>query len=330
MSHSGSPSAIFCELPGGWRGLNLVSDEAAVTILPSKGCDVYAFIDRRTGVDVLWKTPWGLRPASPMPLLASSADHWLHLYPGGWQLLLPNGGADATVGGAPVGFHGEASLLPWRLLDATADSAELDVELFLVPLAVHRRISLQGGRLSITETVTNLGHDPIDFMWGHHPAFGAPFIAPGMTVDTGARTLWSDPEMAGSCLPGDISGDWPVLEAHEARVDFSKVSAGRQNHLVYLSNFTDTYYRLTNESLGLALTVRWDAAEHPHAWLWQEFNSSAGYPWHRRAYVMAIEPASTVPGHGFGYAVEHGHNVVTLAGRAAKTLQISAELGDPR
>ena len=39
--------------------VRLASDELLVDILPSNGGDVYSVVDRRTGVDLLWKAPWG-------------------------------------------------------------------------------------------------------------------------------------------------------------------------------------------------------------------------------------------------------------------------------
>ncbi len=44
-------------------------------------------------------------------------ERWIEAYPGGWQLLLPNGGDECTEQGVTWGFHGEAALVPWTVLD---------------------------------------------------------------------------------------------------------------------------------------------------------------------------------------------------------------------
>jgi hypothetical protein len=44
----------------------LPSESLEVVVLPGKGVDIYAIVDRSTGIDVLFKSPWGLaRPADP-------------------------------------------------------------------------------------------------------------------------------------------------------------------------------------------------------------------------------------------------------------------------
>ena len=98
---------------GPWHAVELSSSELAVTLLPDKGCDVLELVHRASGVDVLLKTPWtpGRRPI----WAPSSLEAWLESYPGGWQLILPNGG-DATVEhGVEWGFHGDAALVPWEI-----------------------------------------------------------------------------------------------------------------------------------------------------------------------------------------------------------------------
>ena len=39
--------------------VRLASDDLSVDVLPANGGDVYAIVDRATGVDLLWKAPWG-------------------------------------------------------------------------------------------------------------------------------------------------------------------------------------------------------------------------------------------------------------------------------
>ena len=91
------------ELEQGWTGLVLETDELSLTVLPEKGCDLLALVDRRTGVDVLWKTPWGMPPRGAGTWNAESESSWAECYPGGWQVICPNGGAGASGGSAGGG-----------------------------------------------------------------------------------------------------------------------------------------------------------------------------------------------------------------------------------
>jgi hypothetical protein len=74
--------------------LKLSSEHAEVTVLPEKGADILSLVDRRSGVDVLFKTPWGVRTPGPWARRGTSQERWIEAYAGGWQLLLPNGGAE--------------------------------------------------------------------------------------------------------------------------------------------------------------------------------------------------------------------------------------------
>ena len=44
---------------GPWAAIELENDRLRVTLLPEKGCDILELIDRSTGIDVLFKAPWG-------------------------------------------------------------------------------------------------------------------------------------------------------------------------------------------------------------------------------------------------------------------------------
>src|SRR5687767_7179255 len=177
-------------LESGWEVVRLVSDDMEVAVLPGKGGEIYSVLARRggarKGIDLLWKSPWGLRPP---PVASSSGAEsqavWLDNYGGGWQELLPNAGGACTVNGVAHTFHGEASVVPWAYEveghDGGAAGVRLSVRLARTPLRVEKRVRLEPDRpvLRIGERITNEGVREQPVMWGHHPAFGAPFLAAG-------------------------------------------------------------------------------------------------------------------------------------------------------
>ncbi|WP_326791496.1 aldose 1-epimerase family protein [Streptomyces sp. NBC_00841] len=63
-----------------------------------------------------------------------------------------------------------------------------------------------------------------------------------------------------------------------------------------LTDFRTGSFAIESPSAGFGIRVEWDASVLPHAWLWQECHASSGFPWYRRAYVVAIEPANVLPG----------------------------------
>ena len=96
---------------GGWEAYRLANDRIDVVVIPAKGAEIWSVTDHRTGIDVLWKAPWALRPHAVSTATAgASQTAWLDHYAGGWQVLFPNGGDAVTYRGADLGFHGEASV----------------------------------------------------------------------------------------------------------------------------------------------------------------------------------------------------------------------------
>ena len=58
-------TADLVELAPGVRAFTLSNEHLEVTVLPDKGADIYSLVHRASGVDVLFKAPWGVR-AGPM------------------------------------------------------------------------------------------------------------------------------------------------------------------------------------------------------------------------------------------------------------------------
>ena len=56
-------NAVITEitLERGVRAVRLENDLLAATVLVDKGADIYELIYKPKGIDVLWKSPWGLR-----------------------------------------------------------------------------------------------------------------------------------------------------------------------------------------------------------------------------------------------------------------------------
>src|SRR4030042_1419243 len=94
---------------GGHRFVTLENDLLRVSVLPEKGADIYELVDLASGVDVLMKTPWGLRPPGDRP-----PTDFLENYEGCWQELFPSVNDACQVRGAEIPFHGEVALLAWE------------------------------------------------------------------------------------------------------------------------------------------------------------------------------------------------------------------------
>ena len=323
-----------CRLDRGVRALRIENDLLAATVLLDKGADIYQLIYKPRELDVLWKTPWGLRnPRTPQSTFTSTAA-WLETYPGGWQEIFPSGGGPCVYKGVELNFHGESSVAAWEymVVETGGNAAEvrLTTRLFRSPFRMERTMRVEAGIpvLLLREQITNEGGEPIDYMWGHHPSYGAPFLSDACRIDIGARVLRADDTFDGPYNPLalDRRYDWPIGERDGASADLSVVPECTvpRHLLAYFEGFDDGWYGITNTALGLGVGLVWPKEVFPYAWFWQELHASSGHPWYRGAYVLAIEPFSSIPGQGLVAAMEKTGSHRTLAAGASVTAELRA------
>lgn len=291
------------------RALRLENDLVATTILLDKGADIYELIYKPRAMDVLWKSPWGLKdPGRGVPTASSSQVAWMENYPGGWQEILPNGGGPCTYKGVELNFHGESAVTAWdyEVVESNNHLIEvrLQTRLFRTPFRMVRHMRLEAGQpiLTLDERVINEGGEAIDFMWGRHPAYGAPFLSQAVRVDSGAHTFQAeaDYDHPNNPLQPGTAYPWPQGQRNGAHTDISQVPSSKapRSMMAYLKDFEAGWYGLTNTELGFGVGLVWPTAIFPYAWYWQEMYANGGYPWYKNAYVMAIEPWTSIPGTG--------------------------------
>ena len=288
--------------------LKLSSQLAEVTVVPEKGADMLSFVDRRSGVDVLFKTPWGMRTPGPWARRGTSQERWMEAYAGGWQLLLPNGGDECVERGATWGFHGEAALVPWEVVSATKAAAVLETTLFLSPCVSVAVFRSRGGSCGSKRQSATSRQKTSRSCGRTTRRSGRPSWRVAVNfcrLHERARRRPRSRHAARSWEPSR----WPyVTTVTGERVDLREVPPPGQPRsvLAYLGGFTSGFFAVTNPRLRLGFGLRWPLEMFDKAWLWQEVHSSSGWPWFRRAYVLAVEPASTIPAQGMAVARAKG------------------------
>ena len=308
--------------------LTLRSDQLSVGLLPGKGADLCSLIHRDTGIDVLWRTPWSSDDPSSLPWTGDSQIDFLARYPGGWQQLVPNAGPPREQDGVRLGYHGEAAVVPWRVLESDNSQALLDVRLLTAPLHLTRRVTVDGAVLRLRDEIVNASLDPVQVRWVQHPGFGAPFIDGAARIDTGATVFVTDAQDPGANLPPDQVQTWPLAaDLGDRPVDLRVVPGPDERRAVFgaLTAFDAAWCTISSPTTGLRLRMEWDADVFPHAWFWQECHGSAGFPWFRRAYVVAVEPANVLPGEGAVGPLQRGAGPM-LAGGERMVSEISVTL----
>ncbi len=300
---------------GGIESLVLENEHLEVSVLVGKGTDIFSFRHRASGTDFLWKAPWGVRdPATTIQDTANSAASFLDYYFGGWQELFPNAGAGCTYRGAELGVHGEACKVPWSWQIKEETSRRISVRfrarMVRTPFLLEKQLTLEAGRatLLIEESVTNEGADAVDFIWGHHPALGAPFLSGNCRLYAPARVVETDDSNL-FLAPQRRFESYPMIETADGDpFDISRIPppSARVTMQSFLRELAEGWYALVNQETGLGFAMSWDLEVFPYLWLWEELCGSADYPWWGRCYVAGIEPNSTPTGGGLAQAVENG------------------------
>jgi hypothetical protein len=307
--------------------VHLASDALEVTVLPDKGADIYALVDLASGIDPLFKAPWGLQPPGSPPREGSGGAAFLDNYEGGWQELFPNTNDAATYRGTALPFHGEVATLPWSWSveadDARETAVRFSVECRLTPFRLERTMRLRRGerRLVLDERVINLSGATASFVWGHHCVLGPPLVAPGAELRIPCRTIvtageaWED---TARLLPGQRSS-WPMARRRDGRMaDLSRVPGpeAASHDDVFLTDLDGGWAELANPALGLAFRLEWDPAVFRWITSWQPFGGARAMPL-RGAYGLGIEPWTT--GGNLDAATARGEAVELAAHRCLET-----------
>ncbi|MEW5978419.1 MAG: DUF4432 family protein [Acidobacteriota bacterium] len=311
-------------LESGYRAVVLENEILSVTVLPEKGADIYSLVYKPRSMDILWKSPWGLKPLDrAIASGGSSEETWLEHYEGGWQEIFPNGGNACVYKGCRLNFHGEASLLSWNCsLERHPDwvAAESTVSTFRSPFSLKRKMLVEAGRpvVRISEKIVNHAEEEMHFMWGHHPALGKPFLGDSCWIQLPtARFQAHSTEYAPTCrIPAGTVAPWPMVPGKEGAVDLSQVPPESQRvyEYGYITDLDQGWYAITSRQHDFSFGMVWPLRVFPFLWLWQELRGSFGHPWYGRAYVMAMEPFTSIPGTGLADAIAAGNAPVLPPG----------------
>lgn len=320
-------------------GIRLVSMENKVikaVFALDKGADIVELVYKPEDLDYMWHSFNELKTINHQSTKASTGGNFLDSYAGGWQELFPTYGGPANFHGGEIGIHGEACLYPWECetVEDTPECVGLRFTLrtvrtpFLLEKTVYIRES--SSSLEMHQKVTNLASTRQEFMWGHHPAFGWPFIDENTRLSLKGEPTVTVPEstIAQRCpFARETVGKWPMLpDKNGKEMDMSKAYAHEDKiYMEYaVSDLAEGKYELINEKLNLGIRLKWDAAVFRYLWIWGMYCGHEDYPWFGRAYTMAVEPWSSLPGD-FETASKNGETLSLEAGESMDT-ELQAEL----
>jgi hypothetical protein len=178
---------------------------------------------------------------------------------------------------------------------------------------VEKTLALERGRavLHIRERLTNDGDEPVDFMWGHHPAVGEAFLDDSCVIHAPARTLAVHPGEAFPTqrLEPGSTHPWPRATTRDGRaIDFSRVPGpdARVADMTYLTDLTDGWYGITNQRRRAGFGMVFPREVFNVIWYWLVARGGYGPPWWGRTYNLALEPWTSWPGTGLAEALTYG------------------------
>jgi len=302
--------------------ITLQNNKLSVDICPTLGAEIRRI--GRTGIaeNFLMQTNWVKPGKNFCKCNEISEAHFLSHYVGGWQLMLPNVGFTSFSGDVELGYHGEAWHSLWDVKKSSPIFLELQTNLYSIPLSVNRKISLVGSALIVTDEVTNLSPQRIEFLWGHHPAFSDLLIDSSSEVRIKAKVL----STARSTLSNASSDTPPVFVTYDKDIILSNIWKEPYSYLGYISEFESGQASIINHNKQLQLVLSWDLSVFPFAWLWIENMQISEDPWRNKIRTLAIEPCSTTTNMGLLASKKSSGNTITLGTHESKQTQIRVEV----
>ncbi len=304
----------------GFRTVIMENELLRVSILVDKGTDIFEFLYKPMDMDFMWRSPIGFHhPSDFVPSNSPEQGFFMDYYHGGWQEIFPVGSVASKNKEAEWGLHGEVSLIPWQYQICKDEPDEIAVKFWVrtyrTPFLIEKTLRLKQNQpvLFMEETVTNEGGEEMDFMWGHHPAIGEPFLDEHCIIDVPAKKVESvDNVSTTNRLQPAIYADWPMATAVDgvSKVDLSRIpsKSSQSFDMAFITELEDGWYGITNAKKKIGFGMCWDKKVFPHIWYWMVFGGGYGYPWYSRTYNLALEPwTSYAITGGFPQVIKEGN-----------------------
>jgi hypothetical protein len=313
----------------GMRVAYLENELLRVGVLLDKGADIFDFTYKPHDLDFMWQSPIPMqRPFVATSALPEGAFH--DYYYGGWQEVLPSAGwAEGPYQGTYQGLHGEVSLLPFEaeVVEDTPDyiAIRTRVRLYRSPLTLERTMSLKRGvaTLFFYERLVNESVGDFAIMWGHHPAFGPPFIDDSCVAQTPARKIEVMDYHSNGLWAPTGNYEFPLVKNRRTNEmqDITRVlpKETRSVDVVFFKELAEGWYGLTNQRLKVGFGMSWDKDLFKYLWMWQVYGGHTDYPWYGRTYNCALEPFTSYPPAGIKHALDNGSALIMKPGQVIET-----------
>jgi hypothetical protein len=261
-------------------------------------------------INPLWESPW----ATIEPQNFSSCENavlygdgpagkFLSGYTGHALALGYFGMPSSAETAQGLALHGEAASMEWNLISAECDvhSASLAMEVSLPVYRMHFRreifLPVDSFTVCITEVVTNLSHNQVEFQWVEHAAFGEPFFSRGDATlfVSGTRGLsWPAGYEGHEILCNDAEFCWPYAQSTDGKpIDLSQPfvrdGTGFVAALLTDADREDAFVAVHNRQHELIAGYSFDRRLFPWIALWEENRAREAAPWNGKTRVRGVE-----------------------------------------
>jgi hypothetical protein len=253
--------------------LPLRNEILEITVLPDVGAKLLDLTYIPTSQNFLWHNP-RIEPQT-YPIESNFDNYWC----GGWDDGFPT--CEACVhNGENYPNLGELRSLSWKIDgDHSLSYVKLSAKGPISPVEAQKEVRLLGSTLEVRFAVRHVGYEPLNFIWGTHPAYA---ITPDCVLHIPARK---------GCV--GQSGQlykWPLLETSDGVLDMSRALApGKFSAGHYAMELDAGWYAVEypNRQSGLLFEFPLDIC--PYLWLWLSYGGWRGY------YVAVVEPWTSCP-----------------------------------
>jgi hypothetical protein len=257
-----------------------------LVLLPELGGKIWSLEYRPESHEWLWHNP---RIAPERSGFGSAFDdHWS----GGADTFFPTCYPSA-VDGVAIPDAGEWWSIPWRY-GVTVDEEGARVVMRaggrILPVEAERTLTLghQDHHLRLDFSIRNVGHAPIPFLLGFHPALA---VEEGLRLHLPAGEVSVDESSGGTMGRVGQRYSWPWLPVGDALVDMGRTrgaGAGQYGGHFLFPRDGRVWWALTLPEKGIGLGCR-ASGEFRGLWLWQVYGGWRGY------HHIAVEPWSGYP-----------------------------------
>ncbi|MBA3530019.1 MAG: hypothetical protein H0T91_12065 [Propionibacteriaceae bacterium] len=309
-----------------WELVRLKTDQITLDVAPALGGTIVSLRRRSDDSEILWRTPWGLRPRGASSIPGSSEAEMLDTYPGGWQTVFPNGGDTSIVYGVEWGHDGEARVAPFEWEQA-GTSVIMTSRLVRSPFQLTKTISVLGAAITVSETVQNVGGEAVEVMWGQQVVLGQPLIGPDSVVEAAATTVHPDPTISDDVDYDDIF-PWPRSYGVDSMINLRTLPGPGSNEtrLAYLADFSEPKMSVRNPRLDLGIDLDWEGEVWPYVWYSMEAGRRAGFPWFSDGYFLSLTPSTSWPAHGIHDARRVAATTLWIQPDEIRTAQLSVRV----